>query len=113
LAPVSNGASATYLGWASLSYLEWIKGMALKGFPSVPTVSMSDFSYPSTLYSKTIQYCSRGDAVCDIGFLLKWPQILVFGSAFDYGVQLHTSYSEAALKEFGASLRKGAVMGAR
>ncbi|QVT79689.1 Amylopullulanase [Nocardioides aquaticus] len=104
-----DGVSATFIGFAALEFNDWIQDSALSGFPSVPNLRMNDFSYPSTLYSSTVEMCDWGDAVCDTSSFLKFPEVLSIEDYFVDGAEIHSAYNTQRLRGLGAELQRIAL----
>ena len=101
-----DGIGATYVGFAGLTYMNWIQQSVLGNFPEVPNVPMNNFSYPPGLHAKTVELCDRADIVCDTGFALSPPQVLNLGWFVEEGSTVHGGYPETSTKSLGAELRK-------
>ena len=105
IAEQNNGVAATFIGFSILSFNDLIQDSALAGFPKVPNVALNDFSYPASLVPRTVELCDSGDAVCDTGSFLGFPEILTLDSSLSQGVSTHTTYSSPSLRSLGARLQ--------
>ncbi|WP_259573160.1 cutinase family protein [Herbiconiux oxytropis] len=113
VASPGDGFAATFIGSAGIAYMDWLKSSALAGIDGVDNVTMSEFSYPSSLVDKTVQLCSGGDAVCDTSYILDSSRIGQIDSNFAAGSGIHGSYSTGELRHLGAELRFIALSEAR
>ena len=101
-----DGVATTYVGFAGVAFTDFVRNSILGDtFPDLPKVSMSDFSYPSTLVSKTADLCDWGDSVCDTSSFLGFPAVLAIESSFSDGVTIHGAYTDTEGKDLGAKLR--------
>ena len=102
-----GGIATSQLGNVTLSINHLFQSLRVAWVPSGPNIDLSNYTYPSSLTSKTVELCNAYDAVCDFRNMeADYP--LYFLGAFKGGLYVHSNYGEAQLMEVAQVLLREA-----